>query len=282
MTVATCDRNGMPRPSVSAVLNLDGVWQETVSVNGCPLSLIWVPPGEFWMGATEDDDHWLAAGGYAPSRYGKPRHRVRITRGLWLGKVPVTQRQWEAASGPCEKPSWFDDGGEEAPVENVSWMQCQAFVRKLERWAGGGWRLPTEAEWEFACRAGSEAIWCFGNDEQMLKEYGWCRENSDRRTHSVGLLKPNEWGLYDMHGNVREWVADWFGDYPDGDQIDPTGPPSGTLRCARGGDWDHDALSCGSATRLPDEPGSLGHDSSYRYRYVGLRLARSSGNADAA
>ena len=132
----------------------------------------------------------------------KPVRKVRISNPFYLGKYPVTQAQWEAVMRTT--PSHFK-GDPNQPVENVSWYEAQEFLEKLSvREGGKTYHLPTEAEWEYACRAGSTGAYCFGEDEAKLKEYAWYDENSDGRTHTVGQLKPNAWGLYDMRGNVWE------------------------------------------------------------------------------
>jgi formylglycine-generating enzyme required for sulfatase activity len=146
----------------------------------------------------------------------------------------VTQAQWRAVMG--NNPSHFK--GEDLPVENVSWDDVQDFLRKLnKRDPGKNYRLPTEAEWEYACRAGSTAKWCFGNDESQLGDYAWYYANADGRTHPVGRKRANAWGLFDMHGNVWEWCQDWYGNFSSGEVKNPTGPISGTGRVGRGGYW---------------------------------------------
>jgi formylglycine-generating enzyme required for sulfatase activity len=166
----------------------------------------------------------------------KPQHRVRITKPFYLGKYLVTQEQWEAVMG--NNPSHFK--GPKNPVEQVSWDDCQQFLRQAQREVGvrgGKFQLPTEAQWEYACRAGSTTRYCFGDDESGLGEYAWYDKNSGNKTHPVGEKKPNAWGLYDMHGNVWEWCQDWYdgGYYANSPTDDPTGP--GSNRVLRGGSW---------------------------------------------
>jgi formylglycine-generating enzyme required for sulfatase activity len=167
---------------------------------------------------------------------------------------------------------------DDSPVENVSWEDAAKFCQKLsampeERKAGRVYRLPTEAEWEYACRAGTKTKYSFGDDESRLGEYGWLGENSRRQTHPVGQKKPNAWGLYDMHGNVSEWCSDWHGDYADGVATDPRGPPSGSARVLRGGSRHNTARNCRSALRGRVNP-------SYRDYLLGLRLALSPSGAE--
>lgn len=157
------------------------------------IELVWIPPGMFYMGS---DDASVEE---------EPRHPVTIPRGLWVGKYPVTQGQWQSVMG--KNPSVFQ-GDPNLPVENVTWYDCQDFVRKLSAQGEGRFRLLSEAEWEYACRAGEPGDWCFGNAPDLLNEYAWNHEIANGRTHPVGQKKPNAWGLYDMHGNVCEWCED--------------------------------------------------------------------------
>ncbi|MCS7079005.1 MAG: formylglycine-generating enzyme family protein [Chloracidobacterium sp.] len=212
------------------------VWESPAGIR-----LVWIPPGEFVMGSNNGDDDE------------KPVHRVRITRGFWLGETEVTQRQWEAVMG--KNPSVFKDCPA-CPVENVSWEDCQRFVSELNtRYPVGGglvWRLPHEAEWEYACRAGTRGDYYSGDGEALLGALGWYWENSGGRTHPVKRLRANGWGLYDMHGNVWEWCEDWYGkDYYRISPVDdPRGPGSGEERVLRGGSWSSSAGRCRAAHRL--------------------------------
>ena len=218
---------------------------------GVKMEMIYVAPGSFTMGSPETED----------GRSDKEtQHRVTLTKGYWLGKYEVTQRQWESVMG--ENPSQFN--GANRPVEKVSWEDCQRFIAKVDATArqqfGGGARLPTEAEWEYACRAGTTGRYG-GNGN--LDDVGWHCENSGSETHPVGRKKPNNWGFYDIHGNVLEWCQDWYGDY----QVNannPQGPVSGVNRVLRGGSWNLDVRSCRSATRDGDFPGSRCSSNGFR------------------
>ena len=191
------------------------------------------------------------------------QHQVILTKDFSLARHPVTQALWQAIMG--NNPSHFK--GENLPVEQVSWEDAQEFIMKLnERIEENRYRLPTEAEWEYACRSGSPGSYSFGDEESRLGEYAWYNNNSDQKTHPVGEKKPNAWGLYDMHGNVHQWCQDWYGDYSPGSVTDPAGPLSGTLRVNRGGGWRNGAGGCRSAYRSGLVPGS-------RYSYLGFRLA---------
>jgi len=201
-----------------------------------------IPAGEFMMGSEEWD-------------WSKPVHKVRITEPFYIGIYPVTQREWKAVMG--NNPSGFK--GKNRPVEKVSWDDCQEFIKKLDaREEGRKYRLPTEAEWEYACRAGSQGKYCFGDKESKLKEYAWYSKNSGGKTHPVGKKKSNRFGLYDVHGNVWEWCQDWYdkGYYKSSPEVDPKGPSDGSIRVYRGGGWRYDAGFCSSAVRYLFSPGS--------------------------
>jgi formylglycine-generating enzyme required for sulfatase activity len=221
--------------------------------NSTGMEFVRIPAGEFRMGSNDGDTDE------------RPVHTVRISRPFDLGKYEVTQAQWEAVMRI--NPSHFT-GDPNRPVENVSWEDVQAFIRKLNAKEGDTpYRLPTEAEWEYAARAGTTTAFSFGNDAIQLGDYAWYYENSESRTHPVGQKKPNAWGLYDIHGNVWEWVQDWYGTYPAETITDPQGPSSGSGRVFRGGCWSHDAGYCRSAIRRGAAPG-------YRDVGIGFRLLR--------
>jgi formylglycine-generating enzyme required for sulfatase activity len=179
---------------------------------------------------------------------------VTISQPFYLGSHPVTQAQWEAVMG--SNPSRFG-GKPEHPVEGVSWDEVQQFLQRLNaRRDGNIYRLPSEAQWEYACRAGSTGAYCFGDDEEQLGAYAWYDDNSGGMTHPVGQKQPNAWGLYDMHGNVWEWVQDWHGPYTAESVTDPSGPTTGAHRVVRGGGWGRPAQGARSADRLWDRPGN--------------------------
>ncbi len=219
------------------------------------MALIRIPAGEFDMGSEK-------------GRSGeKPVHRVRISKPFLLGKYPVTNAEYEKylqAKPKAKRPESWDDSrfnDPEQPVVGVSWEEAQAFCK----WAGG--RLPTEAEWEYACRSGSQREYCFGDNEAELGDYAWYRENSGGKLQRVGQKKPNAWGLHDMHGNVWEWCHDVYGPYNATAQVDPKGPVRGAERVFRGGSWLDDARLVRAAYRL-------GYSPVIRDSLLGFRLAR--------
>ena len=216
------------------------------------MEFVRVPAGEFLMGSTSEE-------AYSSEQ---PVTRVRISRAFELGKHEVTQGVWEAVMG--SNPSSFDECGGDCPVEQVSWDDVQEFIGKLNAAVGEvRYRLPTEAEWEYAARAGTGGD-RYGED---LDAIAWCGEGLDGSTHPVGQKAPNAFGLHDMLGNVYEWAQDWYGPYPGGSVTDPRGPASGSARVFRGGSWMDDARFCRASIRIHFTPGD-------RYSFLGFRLLR--------
>ena len=196
---------------------------------------------------------------------GKTAHKVTLTKAFELGQHEVTQEQYEKVTG--KNPSKFE--GPQNPVEQVSWNDAVEFCRKLselpaEKKAGYVYRLPTEAEWDYACRAGTTTAYSFGDSESELGDYAWYNKNSGDTTHPVGGKKPNPWGLYDMHGNVWEWCQDRHGSYPSGSVTDPTGAVSGSYRVLRGGSFPVRTSLVRSAYRLPYQPASRTINTGFR------------------
>jgi formylglycine-generating enzyme required for sulfatase activity len=221
---------------------------------GVRLELVLIQPGTFLMGDADGMEN------------AKPVHKVAITKPFYLGKHEVTQQQWEAVMGG--NPSEFR--APENPVDSVNWDDCQAFCKKLNtkfRDRAAKFFLPTEAQWEYACRAGSTSRFCFGDEDAKIGDYAWFYDNADGRTLPVGRKKPNPWGLYDMHGNVSEWCADWYGPeyYKCSPSRDPAGPASGLSRANRGGHWRNLPSGCTSAFRATN--------SSRRDFLIGFRVA---------
>ena len=216
--------------------------------NRLGMEFVLIPEGSFEMGSNKGEANE------------KPVHRVTITKPYYLGKYEVTQGQWEAVME--SNPSKFK--GANLPVENVSWEDCQEFIKKLNAKGEGEYRLPTEAEWEYACRAGTT-----GDYARSLDAMGWYVKNSGKANHQVGQKSPNAWGLYDMHGNVWEWCQDWYDReyYGKSSGNDPTGPSVGTRRVIRGGGWNAPAGYCRSADRYWNTPDN-------RNNVLGFRLVR--------
>ncbi|MDA0841450.1 MAG: formylglycine-generating enzyme family protein, partial [Planctomycetota bacterium] len=210
--------------------------------NSIGMELILIPAGEFEMGSPANEKD---------RDENEVQHTVKITKPFFMSRTEVTQGQYEAVMG--KNPSDFK--GKDLPVESVSWEEAVEFSKKLSDKERKAYRLPTEAEWEYACRAGTKTIFSFGDSDKNLGDYAWQSGNSTGTTHVVGQKKPNSWGLYDMHGNVWEWCSDWYGDYYSKTIVDPTGPTAGEGRVLRGGSWLSSAGYCRSAFRSGYGPG---------------------------
>jgi formylglycine-generating enzyme required for sulfatase activity len=218
----------------------------------------WIKPGEFMMGSPKGE------GGRENE---SPQHPVTLPQGYWLADSQVTQELWTSIAG--KNPSRFR--GDTNPVEQISWRECQKWLPNvLEKVPTLQLALPTEAQWEYACRAGSTSAYCFGDDPKELPKYGWFDENAEGKARAVKQLQPNGWGLYDMHGNVWEWCSDWYGDYPATAQSDRTGPTVGTTRVIRGGSWNNSARILRSACRDRSAPG--GRDDALGFRLLSSAL----------
>jgi formylglycine-generating enzyme required for sulfatase activity len=247
-------------------------WKDPIS----GIEFVFVPPGKFIMGSPPDE----------PERFGNEKqHEVTLTKGFYLGRYPVTNEEYGrylAANPNAEEPKFWGDirfNRPRLPVVGVSWDDAAAFIRWLNEQAGQElYGLPTEAQWEYACRAGTRTPFytgrCLGTGRANY-DGGYpivgCPEGEYReRTTPVDEFPPNPWGLHDMHGNVWEWCTDWYGEYPDGPVVDPTGPASGSYHVIRGGSWYSHAQNCRSALRSLYSPGS-------RSKLLGFRLACSAG-----
>jgi formylglycine-generating enzyme required for sulfatase activity len=253
-----------------------------------------IPAGRFKMGSSEDDK---AASNHAGE---KPQHEVTLTRPFYLGVYEVTQGEFNQITG--RGYSYFSAVGagrsqvegiatDRLPVDTVSWMETIQFCNKLSAkeglkpfydidgkqvrvsdWGGHGYRLPTEAEWEYACRAGTTTRFSFGDDEKLISEHGWHAQNSSGRTHGVGEKKPNPFGLFDMHGNTWEWCWDWYeAKYYNSPSasLDPKGPEAGDVHVHRGGSFLNRVVDLRSAMRRTGTP-------TERFGYNGFRVARNS------
>ena len=226
-----------------------------IQVGDVQFEMVYVEGGTFRMGATEEQ-------GEDAYDDESPVHRVTLSSYL-IGKHEVTQALWEEVMG--SNPSYNKQGGD-YPVEYVSWNDCQEFIKKLNARTGMKFRLPTEAEWEYAARGGNRSKGYKYAGSDNLDEVGWYGVNSDYHTYPVGLKKPNELGLYDMSGNVYEWCQDWAGDYSSEAQTNPTGRQSGVLRVLRGGSRWNNARYCRVSYRFSSGPGN--GDVNYGLRLV--------------
>ena len=228
---------------------------QTFTVNGVSFTMVGVEGGTFTMGATSEQgtsDPW-------DDEY--PTHSVTLSN-FAIGETEVTQELWQAVMG--SNPSYFK--GSNKPVEYVSWNDCLTFISRLNSLTGKNFRLPTEAEWEYAARGGNKSRGYKYAGSNTLSDVAWYSDNSSSTTHDVKGKQPNELGLYDMSGNVYEWCQDWFGTYSSSAQTNPTGPASGSYRVCRGGCWGYDAGRCRVSNRDYSTPTGCSS-------YLGLRLA---------
>jgi formylglycine-generating enzyme required for sulfatase activity len=237
--------------------------REKSFTNRFGMTFMFIPSGQFMMGSPESESE---------RKRNEQQHRVNLTHHYYMQTTEVTQGQWQAIMG--NNPSTFENCGDRCPVESVSWNDVQEFVKKINTMdSGRNYRLPTEAEWEYAARAGTTTRFFWGNRADCTRaNYGnrWlseeCKSINPGKPKPVKSYTPNSWGLYDMHGNVWEWCQDWYGDYSTGNVINPTGPSTGSYRVFRGGSWNNNfATNCRSANRIWFEPEG-------RYASLGFRL----------
>ena len=242
-----------PQPSPQPVSQIT---PQQVELNKLINNMVYVSGGTFTMGATSEQGRDAEADE-------KPIHSVSLSS-FYLCKYEVTQALWQAVMG--KNPSRFK--GDNLPVENVSWNDCQTFITRLNNLTGKNFRLPTEAEWEYAARGGNRSRGYKYSGSNVLSDVAWYEDNSGRKTHPVGSKSPNELGLYDMSGNVREWCSDLYRTYSSSSQTNPVRSLGGLFRVDRGGSWDGDARFCRSSDRD-------GNARVKRDDYLGLRLALS-------
>jgi formylglycine-generating enzyme required for sulfatase activity len=223
-----------------------------VAVNSIGIKLAYIPPGNFTMGSPKTEPGRIA---------NETQSQIAFARGFRIGVTEVTQKQWRQIMGT--NPSFFQ--GDDLPVERVTWREAVEFCQRLSEKEGKRYRLPTQAEWEYACRAGTTTAYYSGGNQMALAEAGWYLGNSDNHSHPVARKKPNPWGLYDMHGNVSEWCAA----RPDGERGNATSRQldreERALRDLRGGSWGLGADECRSASRLSNA-------GTFRYFDLGLRV----------
>jgi formylglycine-generating enzyme required for sulfatase activity len=222
--------------------------------NRIGMRFVWIPPGDFVMGSPNEEK---------ARKENETQHKVTLTRGFYMGMYPVTREQWKAVMSTApglRRPQ------KDLPVETVSWEDCQDFIKKLRAATGKPYRLPTEAEWEYACRAGTTTPYAFGETlSPHQANFGKFKKGeSPLGTTPVGRYPANAWGLYDMHGNVWEWCQDWFSEYPQRAVVDPRGSEAGVERVLRGGSWTDLAQDCRSARRHNFEPGGRDHTVGFR------------------
>jgi len=237
-------------PGSGALRAADAPKAGDVITNAVGMKLAHIPAGEADMGSPADEKG---------REEEESRHRVKITRPFRMGVTEVTQAQWKAVMG--QRRGGFD--GDNLPVEEVTWKDAVAFCEKLSKQEGKTYRLPTEAEWEYACRAGAMGRFSGG---EKLDELAWYDDNGEEKTHPVATKKPNAWGLYDMHGNVAEWCADFYAaPYAAQAAGDPAGPAQGTSRVVRGGSWSSFERGCRCASRSNANP-------AHQMKTVGFRV----------
>ena len=234
---------------------------ENFTIPDLNLKMIWVEPGTFTMGSPTSER----------GRYNsETQHQVTLTKGFYLGKYEVTQAQWKKVMG--SNPSKFK--GANRPVEMVSWNDAVAFCKKLtemEKKAGRvpegmAYQLPAEAQWEYACRAGTTTVYSWG--DSISSKNASFQRNYDEGTTPVGKYPPNPWGFHDMHGNVWEWCADWWGFYTSGSVTDPEGPASGSYRVLRGGSWNPGGTNLRSAERDSTNPSNRNYTLGFRVGFL--------------
>ena len=272
---ATPSPTKTPTPQSTAAPSLPKEWTDPVT----GMEFVLIPAGEFMMGTNcPEDDPFTEANEFenCARKDEHPAHRVVIKEPFYMGKYEVTQEEWVKVMG--KNPSSFKSekvgmDSRRHPVENISWNDAQEFLKKLNATvethgrASLQFRLPSEAEWEYAARAGTSTAYSFGDDPAQLGAYAWYNDNFNNMTHPVGEKLPNPFGLYDMHGNVWEWCQDWYDEryYVNSPQENPQGPPSGKYRLLRGGSWNNEPLNVRSANRGRSEPVNQGD-------LVGFRL----------
>lgn len=241
------------------------VGEQTFTVNGLSFKMKKVDGGTFTMGATSEQSN-----GYTPNDNESPTHLVTLSD-YWIGETEVTQALWYAVmdANPTSRQSWSTEYGlgDNYPAYYISWDDCQTFITKLNQLTGKTFRLPTEAEWEYAARGGNKSQGYIFPGSNTIGNVVWYNSNSSSSTHPVATKAPNELGIYDMSGNVYEWCQDWYGSYSSGSQTNPAGPSSGSYRVERGGGYSSLATNCRVAFRDYVTPSSTFSD-------LGLRLAQ--------
>lgn len=252
---ASCEDDKDETGTASDGNNTGKPYYEVFTVNDVEFKMVKVSGGTFQMGCTSEQDT-------CASENEQPVHSVTLSD-YYMGQTEVTQELWQTVMG--SNPSCFTDNNR-LPVDSVSWNDCQEFIEKLNRLTGKNFRLPTEAEWEYAARGGNKSKGYKYGGSNDADAVAWYKNNSENKTHTVATKPANELGLYDMSGNVSEWCSDWYGDYSSEAQINPVGAETGTLRVLRGGSYSFVAKGVRISFRgrlAPDRSG----------KFYGLRLA---------
>lgn len=249
------------RPEAAYPTRPQQVWSNSIGVK-----MTYIPAGDFVMGTPLAPAEVQARyGGNAGWATGETAHRVKISKPFLMSSCVITQEQWVAVMGKNPSLTSRQKDAKTRPVEMISWEDAQLFCVRLSLKEGRKYRLPTEAEWEYACRAGTTTEFYFGDKAADLAANAWYQDNSDDVVHPVGQLKPNAWGLFDMSGNVWQWCGDAFAPYPSGDAIDPKGPAEGMSRVLRGGCAKFGVMHCRSSFRMYENQATVGE-------IYGLRL----------
>lgn len=253
-------------PSISHVPSTRDMVRQSVRIrNKLGMEFVFCPPGEFMMGVHVSEPGWNVKDN---------QHNVKLTKGFYIQNTEVTQDQWKMLMGT--NPSFYSGCGDNCPVEQVSWDDCRKYIERINKIdPGKNYRLPTEAEWEYACRADTASLYSWGNGADCYKaNFGnsifsqECNPINAGRPRPVASYPPNAWGLYDMHGNVLEWCQDWHAAYnAQNGQTDPTGPSSGSFRICRGGGWYTDAGYVRSAARTWNNPAHKGNGLGFRLAF---------------
>jgi sulfatase modifying factor 1 len=262
ITISGCERQQKDPPKPAVIENPQAQEKDSPKpavidptkpavTNSIGMKFVWIPPGNFMMGSPKEEKE---------RQDNETQHKVTLTKGFYMGINTVTQEEWQAVMG--NNPSHFK-GEKKLPVEQVSWDDCQEFIKKLREKDKKPYRLPTEAEWEYSCRAGTKTPFHFGDtistDQANYNgdfTYGEGKKGKYReKTTPVGTFPANAWGLHDMHGNLWQWCQDWYGDYPQNEVVDPQGPDKSDRRVLRGGSWYHIPEHCRSALRNWYVPG---------------------------
>ncbi len=260
LSLASCDQSSPPPPAQGPVGEAEQVPAESevdvpVSTGGLltldlgdsvTMKFVLIPAGTFQMGSPANEKY---------RDRDETQHTVKLTKAFYMGVTEVTQAQWKAMMGTTPWAGRHTQDGADNAASNISWNDATAFCKKMSARTGKAIRLPTEAQWEYACRAHSTTAYHFGEDAGQLDRYAWHAGNAwnkgEKYAHAVGRKQPNDWGLYDMHGNAWEWCRDWYAKaYPSGAVTDPTGPASGSLNVLRGGSFRNLAAVCRSASRI--------------------------------